>query len=78
MGHFLRYEQHSRPLREPYFSRVFVEHGGHLPDNWQLIVKLVDLTGLVECLTHQDLPADVETELLELINSTLAIGTGSG
>ncbi|HEV2835309.1 MAG TPA: phosphotransferase, partial [Pyrinomonadaceae bacterium] len=77
VGHFLRYELESQPLREPFFSRAFVEHGGHLPENWQLMVKLIDLTGLVECLTHEDLPADVEAELLELINSTLVIGTRS-
>ena len=77
VGHFLRYERFSQPLREPSFSRGFVEHGGHLPENWQLIVKLIDLTGLVECLTHENLPADVEAEVLELINSTLVIGTRS-
>jgi len=75
VGHFLRYECHDRPLREPHFSRAFAESGGHLPNRWQQVVKVVDLTGLVECLTHQDLPSDVETELLELINKTLSLGT---
>ena len=73
VGHFLRYERNAQPLREPYFSRAFVEHGGRLPDNWQLIVKLIDLTGLVECLTHEQLPDDVEAELFDLIHSTLAM-----
>lgn len=75
VGHFLRYERHSQPLREPHFSRAFVEHGGHLPENWQAAVKLIDLTALVECLTHQPLPGEVEAELFELINDTLAMGT---
>ena len=78
VGHFLRYEPHDRPLREPHFSRAFVRHGGHLPDHWQEAAKLIDLTGLVECLTHEDLPADVEAELLELINATLNSGTCNG
>jgi len=72
VGHFLRYEPDATPLREPYFSRAFVEHGGHLPDNWKPVVKLIDLTGLVECLTHDELPTDVEAELFALINATIA------
>ncbi|HJT28119.1 MAG TPA: hypothetical protein VJ784_11970 [Pyrinomonadaceae bacterium] len=72
IGHFLRYERDDTPLREPYFSRAFVEHGGHLPDNWRPVVKRIDLTGLVECLTHDELPSDVEAELFALINATLA------
>jgi len=71
VGHFLRYEQIIEPLREPHFSRAFIENGGRLPDNWREIVRVIDLTALVECLTHDDLPADVEAELLELINATL-------
>jgi aminoglycoside phosphotransferase (APT) family kinase protein len=71
VGHFLRYESPAQPLREPHFSRAFIEHGGKLPDNWQRIVKLIDLTGLVECLTHEQLPHDVEAELLALIEATL-------
>jgi len=73
VGHFLRYELDATPLREPYFSRAFVEHGGHLPDNWKAVVKLIDLTGLVECLTHDELPSDVEAELFTLIDATLAM-----
>lgn len=73
VGHFLRYELDAAPLREPYFSRAFVEHGGHLPDNWRSVVKLIDLTGLVECLTHDELPSDVEAELFALIDATLAM-----
>ena len=71
VGHFLRYELDTTPLREPYFSTAFVEHGGHLPDNWKQVVKLIDLTGLVECLTHDELPSDVEAELFALIDATL-------
>ena len=71
VGHFLRYERRSEPLREPHFSRGFLEHGGQLPDNWREIAKVIDLSGLVECLTHDELPIDVEIELLELINATL-------
>ena len=73
VGHFLRYELDAAPLREPYFSRAFVEHGGQLPDNWKSIAKLIDLTGLVECLTHDELPSDVEAELFALIDATLAM-----
>ncbi len=70
-GHFLRYERRSAPLLEPHFSQGFVEHGGQLPDNWREIASVIDLSGLVECLTHDELPVEVEIELLELINATL-------
>jgi aminoglycoside phosphotransferase (APT) family kinase protein len=73
VGNFLRYELDATPLREPYFSHAFVEHGGHLPDNWKSVVKLIDLTGLVECLTHDELPSDVEAELFALIDAMLAM-----
>ena len=71
VGHFLRYERKSNPLREPSFSRSFLEHGGRLPDDWHNVVRLIDLTGLVEVLTHDDLPDDITVELLELIHATL-------
>ena len=35
VGNFLRYETPDMPLREPYFSRAFVESGGFLPDDWR-------------------------------------------
>ena len=71
VGHFLRYETLDASFREPYFSRAFVEYGGVLPPDWRRIARVVDLTGLVHCLTHQQLPDDVTCEILQLIKSTL-------
>jgi aminoglycoside phosphotransferase (APT) family kinase protein len=71
VGHFLRYETRGAPLREPYFSRAFVEHGGVLPPDWRRLSQVLDLTGLVHCLTHDQLPDDVASEILLLIKSTL-------
>ena len=71
VGHFLRYEKHSRPLREPYFSRGFTEHGGKLPDNWRRLGRVIDLTGLCDVLSHSHLPDEVASEVLELIHDTL-------
>ena len=71
VGHFLRYERRTAPLREPHFSQGFVEHGGQLPDNWREIARVIDLSGVIECLTHDELPIEVEIELLELVNATL-------
>jgi len=70
IGHFLRYD-YAVQWREPYFSRAFIEHGGSLPADWQTIVRVFDLTALIECLTHERLPADVKTEIIELIVATL-------
>jgi len=71
VGNFLRYERLSTPMREPHFSSAFVEFGGSLPDDWRRLSQVVDLTGLVECLTHERLPDEVAIEILELIHSTL-------
>ena len=71
VGNFLRYELESNPLREPHFSQSFVANGGSLPDNWRRIIRVMDLTALVECLTHDYLPDDVVTEILGLIHSTV-------
>jgi hypothetical protein len=71
VGHFLRYESTGRPACEPQFSLGFVGHGGKLPGNWREIVRVIDLTGLVECLTHDELPVHVEAELLELTRATI-------
>jgi len=71
VGHFLRYETIDHPFREPHFSKAFVEHGGYLPEGWREIVRVIDLTALVECLTHDDMPGEVESELIELILATV-------
>jgi aminoglycoside phosphotransferase (APT) family kinase protein len=71
VGNFLRYDSTREPLREPYFSRSFLEHGGELPENWRQVVRVIDLTALVECLSHDYLPDDVVSEILTLINSTV-------
>jgi len=71
VGHFLRYERQDAPLREPHFSHAFLEYGGVLPDDWRRISRVVDLTGLVECLTHDYIPDDVACEILQLVESTL-------
>ena len=70
VGHFLRYESQDTPLREPYCSRAFVESGGFLPDDWRQISMVLDLTGLIECLTHDDLSVDVADEILQLMSSS--------
>ena len=38
---------------------------------WRLVSRVLDLTALVECLTHDRLPADIADEILQLINATL-------
>ena len=71
VGHFLRFERSARPLREPYFSRAFVEHGGRLPEDWRQIIRVIDLSGLCETLTHEELPRHALREMLALILATL-------
>ena len=71
VGHFLRYETRRAPLREPHFSRGYTDGGGVLPEDWETIARVLDLTALVDLLTWQDLPADIVSEVPELVHATL-------
>jgi aminoglycoside phosphotransferase (APT) family kinase protein len=71
VGNFLRYERSQQPLVEPHFSRGFSEGGGTLPDDWRRLARVIDLTALCEQLTRDELPVDVERELVELVQATL-------
>lgn len=71
VGHFLCYEREARPMLEPHFSRGFVEGGGALPQDWRQVARLVDLTGLCESLTRDDLPDEIAKELVELVHATV-------
>jgi aminoglycoside phosphotransferase (APT) family kinase protein len=71
VGHFLRLERAMEPLREPYFSRAFVEQGGWLPPDWRRIATVLDLTALCEMLTRDELPSYAAVEILCMIQETL-------
>jgi aminoglycoside phosphotransferase (APT) family kinase protein len=71
VANFLRYDTTHDALREPHFSRSFVEHGGKLPHGWRQIIRILDLTALVECLSHDYLSEEFVAEIVGLINSTL-------
>jgi aminoglycoside phosphotransferase (APT) family kinase protein len=71
IGHFLRYECEARPVREPHFSTGYLEADGTLPRNWRQLARIIDLSALCESLTREQLPAHVETELIELVKATV-------
>ena len=71
VGNFLRYERGSRPLREPSFSRAFLEAGGELPDDWPDLARAIDLTSLCEILTRAPLPDDVVDDVVGLLRSAV-------
>jgi aminoglycoside phosphotransferase (APT) family kinase protein len=71
LGSFLRYERAARPLAEPHFSAGYRRAGGRLPHDWRRLARLVDLVALCESLTHDQLPDDVITELVELVRATI-------
>jgi aminoglycoside phosphotransferase (APT) family kinase protein len=71
VGHFLRYEKQTRPLREPHFSAGFLEHGGKLPEDWWQLGRVIDLTALCDLLTRENLPDELASEVLDLIHATL-------
>ena len=67
---FLRYESRLTPSREPHFSQGYECGGGKLPEDWRRLARVVDLTRLCETLTQEILPADVVTEVAELVRET--------
>jgi aminoglycoside phosphotransferase (APT) family kinase protein len=71
IGNFLRYERRQRPLVEPHFSQGFLARGGTLRENWRDLARVIDLTALCESLTRDELPTDVESELLDLVRATI-------
>jgi aminoglycoside phosphotransferase (APT) family kinase protein len=71
VGNFLRYEHPARPRVEPHFSRGYLDAGGRLPPQWWRLAGIVDLIALCERLTRDELPADVEAELVELCRATV-------
>jgi aminoglycoside phosphotransferase (APT) family kinase protein len=71
VGNFLRYERTQRPLVEPHFSQGFIAGGGRLREDWRDLSRVIDLTALCESLTKDELPADVERELLDLVQATI-------
>ena len=71
VGHFLRYERASRAFAEPHFSQGYRHAGGILPQEWRALARVVDMTALVESLTHEQLPDEIVTELVELICATV-------
>ena len=68
LGHFLRYERAMHPRLEPHFSAGYLHAGGNLPKNWRQLARVLDIASLWESLTHDELPDDVVTELVELVS----------
>ncbi len=71
IANFLRYERASYPLAEPHFSAGFKQAGGVLPEDWRRLARLVGLAAICESLTHEDLPGDISSELVELVQATV-------
>jgi aminoglycoside phosphotransferase (APT) family kinase protein len=71
IANFLRYERQSHPLAEPHFSTGFMQAGAVLPDDWRRLARLVGLIATCESLTHDALPEDISSELLELVQATV-------
>jgi fructokinase len=68
---FLRYERDDPPTREPHFSRGYQQGGGRLPDDWRRLGRVMDLTKLCQTLTEDDLPAEIVTEVAELVRESI-------
>ncbi len=71
VGNFLRYERAASPRFEPAFSRGCRDGGLALDGDWRHSARLADLPALCELLTREPVPADIVTELIELVTATV-------
>lgn len=67
---FLQYERKSSPSREPHFSLGYKSGGGRLPEEWWQLARVVGLKGQCDILTQPDLPAEIVTEVADLVRAT--------
>jgi fructokinase len=75
LGSFLRYERTASPIAEPHFSSGYLSGGGALPRGWRDLARLIDLTSLCESLTHDHLPGEITSELVELVHAKIGVET---
>jgi fructokinase len=68
---FLQYERRDSPSREPHFSLGYEHGGGKLPERWWQLARVVGLKGQCETLTQNRLPADISTEVADLVRATV-------
>jgi len=61
----------SHPVAEPHLSSGYLAAGGTLPSAWRGLARLIDLTALCESLTHDHLPGQIASELVELVRATV-------
>jgi aminoglycoside phosphotransferase (APT) family kinase protein len=72
VGNFLRYEhRRASPRVEPHFSEAFARKGGFLPNDWQRLARVLDLTALCEMLARPTLPEEMTAEVLALVRATV-------
>lgn len=67
IGSFLRYEAPGAGLREPYFSKGYMDAGGILPENWRRLAEVVDLVKQLAALADEELPDAVVAEIGGLV-----------
>lgn len=75
IGNMLRYDRLYPAAFEQEFIRGFLDQGGHLPTQWKLIARLLDLISLCEFLNRRQarrdtMVADVTELILATINAT--------
>jgi fructokinase len=66
-GAFLRYEKPLAPLAALHFSHGYRAAGGQLPEDWRSLSRCLSLAATCESLTHEDLPAAIALELVDLL-----------
>ena len=69
---FICYEQPSRPCREPFFSQGFRDGGGHLPDDWKDLSRVMNTLTAALSLGRADTREGFIPELCEIVIASLA------
>jgi aminoglycoside phosphotransferase (APT) family kinase protein len=72
LGIYLRYSDSMPPEYREGFARGYVEAGGHLPDDWFHLIRLIDLINLAYFLEFTGTDPQIVRDVLPLIETTLA------
>jgi aminoglycoside phosphotransferase (APT) family kinase protein len=72
VARFLQYETRATPLREPSFSRGYLDGGGSLPEQWWSLSRAINLVDQCRLLSEENVPDEIVREVVGLMEVAVA------
>ena len=69
VSRFICYEDECQPLREPYFTDAYKTAGGHIPENWAALTRVLNALSAAESLARDDLQEHFIPDLCEIVSA---------